>query len=109
MRTYYLILDLKEEPDLINSYEQHHREVWPEVKNSIREAGILDMEIYKFRNRLMMKMDVVDGFDFSKKAELDAANSVVQKWEALMLQFQRPFEDVLPGEKWMPMKCIFKL
>ena len=42
---YCLALDLKDDPALIEEYEQYHRNVWPEIVQSIREAGIKDSEI----------------------------------------------------------------
>ena len=41
-----LAVDLKADPAAIESYRQHHRDVWPEVLSSLRRAGIRHMEIY---------------------------------------------------------------
>ena len=51
-RTYYLALDLKDDAEAIAAYERHHREdrFWPEIGDSIREAGVRDMEIYRTGN-----------------------------------------------------------
>ncbi len=40
MKRYCLALDLKDDPALIEQYEAHHRQVWPEVRQSILDAGI---------------------------------------------------------------------
>jgi L-rhamnose mutarotase len=108
-RRYCLALDLKDDPGLIAEYERHHQEVWPEITHTIRESGIEEMEIYRAGNRLFMVMEVSDEFSFEAKADADGANPRVQEWEALMGKFQRPLPWVMPGEKWLRMKRIFKL
>ncbi len=58
-----LAVDLKADPAAIESYRQHHREVWPEVLSSLRRAGIRHMEIYLLGRRLVMIVET-DGPDF---------------------------------------------
>ena len=45
MKRYCLALDLKDDPELIAQYEAHHREVWPAIIQSIRDAGIEGREV----------------------------------------------------------------
>lgn len=109
MNRYCFALDLKDNMKLIEEYEQFHRDVWPEIKDSIRSSGVIDMQIYRFSNRLFMIMDVNDDFSFDKKAKSDAGNLKVQQWEELMWKFQQPVPGSEPGEKWVLMKKIFDL
>jgi L-rhamnose mutarotase len=109
MKRYCLALDLQDDPALIAEYEAYHREVWPEIKASITDSGITDMEIYRFTNRLFMIMETEDGFDFEHKAAMDAGNPKVQEWEQLMWKFQQPLPGSKPGEKWVLMDKIFEL
>ncbi|QNL50584.1 L-rhamnose mutarotase [Olivibacter sp. SDN3] len=109
MKTYALTLDLKDDPDLIAEYERYHQQIWPEVRQSIIDAGILDMRIYRLGNRLFMTMDVADDFSFEEKGKRDSANAKVQEWEALMWKFQQPLPEAKAGEKWLLMEEIFKL
>lgn len=106
---YCLTLDLKDDPKLITEYEAHHKQVWPEIIQSIRDAGIIAMEIYRFANRLFMIMEVNDTFSFAKKAAADAANNTVQQWENLMWTYQQALPGAQPGEKWKLMDQIFSL
>ena len=46
-KRYCLTLDLKDDPELIAEYEAYHQAVWTEVLQSIKESGIVDMEIYR--------------------------------------------------------------
>ncbi len=109
MKRYCLALDLKNDPVLISEYEDWHQKVWPDIKESIGAAGIIDMEIYRLNERLFMIMETTDSFSFEEKKKMDEANPKVREWEALMWKFQEPFPNAKPGEKWMLMKRIFSL
>jgi len=107
--TYVLALDLKNDPNLIAEYEAYHRKVWPEIKQSIYDKGIIDLQIYRAGNRMMMIMKTRPDFSFDQAAEMDAANPKVQEWETLMWKFQQPLPQAQPGEKWILMDKIFDL
>lgn len=109
MKQYAFGLDLVDDPKLIAEYEAYHQAVWPEICTSIKDAGVTDMVIYRFGNRLFMIMDVDDTFSFEKKNEMDLANPKVQEWEALMWKYQRAIRGAKPGEKWVLMNKIFEL
>ncbi|RZL46193.1 MAG: L-rhamnose mutarotase [Pedobacter sp.] len=109
MDRYCFTLDLKEDKKLIDTYKQYHRSVWPEVKDSIKDAGIENMEIYLISNRLFMIMEVNDDFTFEAKNKADLANAKVQEWEKLMWNFQQALPFAKPGEKWVMMDQIFEL
>jgi len=109
MKRYCLALDLVNDPTLIAEYEAYHQEVWPEIQDSITTAGITDMEIYRFENRLFMIMEVDATFSFDHKGAMDASNPKVQEWEQLMWKYQQAVPGAKPGEKWVLMERIFKL
>jgi L-rhamnose mutarotase len=102
-------LDLFDDTDLITSYEDWHQKVWPEIIESIRSAGIEDMQIYRVSNRLFMVMDVNEQFSFDAKEKSDRENEKVQEWENMMWKYQKPLPFAKPGEKWVLMKEIFSL
>ncbi|HWH62568.1 MAG TPA: L-rhamnose mutarotase [Ginsengibacter sp.] len=109
MKTYCLTLDLKNDPELISEYEEHHKEVWPEIIDSIKDSGIINMQIYRYETRLFMIMQVDDNFSFERKQKLDIDNPKVQEWEALMWKYQQPLLGSEIGEKWKLMDKIFDL
>jgi len=109
MKRYCLTLDLKNDPHLIRQYEEHHKNVWPEIIASIKEAGIEKMEIYRLGTRLCMMMETLDDFSFEKKAAADEGSIKVQQWEELMWRYQQPLSEATKGEKWMLMNKIFSL
>src|SRR5262245_8876677 len=108
-RRYCLTLDLKNDPSLIAEYKRYHERVWPEIKQSITDSGIDEMEIYLLGTRMFMIMEVNERFSFEAKAEADRNNPKVQEWENLMWKFQQALPGARPGEKWLPMERVFKL
>lgn len=109
MQRYCLTLDLRRDEALIAEYVELHKEGRPEIHASIREAGVLDMQLYELDGRLFMIMDVTDDFSFERKAAMDAANPKVQEWEALMAKFQDVGPDADLNAKWKLMRKIFQL
>lgn len=109
MKRFCYALDLVDDAELIAVYEQWHKpeSAWPEITQSITDAGITDMEIYRIGNRLFMVMETTDDFNPEQKALNDAHNPKVQQWEQLMWQFQQPLPWAKPGEKWMKMQRIY--
>jgi len=108
-RRYCFACDLKNDPVLIAEYERHHREIWPEIVQSIKDAGVSDLQIYRIEDRMFMVMEVNENFTFQKKKYLDDNSSIVQEWETLMWQYQQALPFAKPGEKWLPCKKIFQL
>lgn len=108
-RRFCLTLDLKNDPKLIEDYKRYHTQVWPEIVKSIRDSGILDMEIYLLGTRMFMIIEANESFSFQGKAEADRANPKVQEWEQLMWKFQQPLPQAKTGEKWILMEQVFKL
>ena len=109
MKRYALALDLQDDEQLIAEYERLHQSVAPEIQQSIREAGIVRMDIYRFADRMFMVIEADDDFSFDKKAAADAANPLVQEWEQLTWKFQKAIPGSKPGEKWVVMDQIFEL
>ena len=108
-KRYCLTLDLKDDPKLIAEYKRYHEKIWPEITKSIRDAGIVDMEIYLLGTRMFMIMEVSDQFSFAAKRKADKENLKVREWEQLMWKYQQALPQAGPGEKWVLLERIFKL
>ncbi len=110
-RRFCLACDLKDDPALIEQYKEYHapENAWPEITQSIKDAGILDMQIFLTGNRMFMIMEVDDSFDPVRKAEMDANNPKVEEWEQLMWGFQQALPWAPEGVKWLEMEKIFHL
>jgi L-rhamnose mutarotase len=109
MKKYCLALDLVDNPEMIAEYESHHKSIRPEIRKSILEAGITQMEIFRIENRLFMIMETEDDFSFERKDAMDLANPEVQEWEKFVWKYQQALPSAQEGEKWLLMKKIFAL
>ncbi len=105
---YFLLLDLKPDEQSISEYEIHHQSVWPEIEKQILDSGVLCCEIFRFENRLMMRLEVDESFSFERKSRMDKSNEVVQRWESLMDQYQERIGTNKEG-KWQLMSMIYHL
>jgi L-rhamnose mutarotase len=108
-RRFCLTLDLKKDPELIAEYKRYHEKVWPEITQSLKDAGVVDMEIYLLDTRMFMIMEVNEGISFGNKAQMDLANAKVREWEELMGRFQNPLPNASPVERWQLMEKVFEL
>jgi L-rhamnose mutarotase len=104
-----LTLDLKDDAVLIAEYEKYHEKIWPEIEKSIKDSGIITMQIYRLHTRMFMIIEAEDWFTFEAKGKADAANVKVQEWEDLMWKYQQALPQAKAGEKWMLMKKIFEI
>lgn len=109
MPRHCLSLDLQNDPKKIAEYKRYHERIWPEIRDSLFAAGVVNMEIYLVGTRLFMIMDVSDDFSFEKKAAMDSANPKVLEWESLMGNFQAVPEGADPVRRWAKMEKVFDL
>lgn len=104
-----LAVDLRDQPGLVERYQAHHRAVWPEVRASLRRAGIVNMDIYLLGRRLVMVVDT-DGQDYRRCfAKHASSHPRVVEWESLMRSLQQPAPGCLPGDWWAEMRPVFSL
>ncbi len=110
-RRYCLTCDLKDDPQLIEEYKTYHKpgNVWPEITQSIKAAGVEDMQIFLSAHRMFMIIEVNDSFSFEQKSRMDNENQKVREWEEIMWQFQQALPWAREGEKWILMEQIFQL
>ncbi len=108
-RQYCLTLSLEDNDELIREYVEYHKpgNVWPEVIESIRASGIIDMQIYRSGLQLIMVLSVSDEFGFEAKSRSDSVNPKVVEWEQLMERFQE--RAVNAADKWQEIPRIFEL
>jgi L-rhamnose mutarotase len=107
---YCLALDLRDDPAVFEEYDRHHRDVWPEVLAHLRGSGVVDMTIWRRRDRLVMLIETEPGFLIEDLAVGEEAPARVREWEALMGSLQR----ALPGAPsaqpvWQGMDEVFHL
>lgn len=103
---YCFTLDLNDNAILIQEYEACHLTVWSEIIVGIKSVGILDMQIFRWETRMVMTVDVPEGFDLDTAFAKLATMPRQDEWEALMWKFQK---ELVKGEKWVKMDNIFRL
>lgn len=103
-----LFLDLRDDPALIAEYEAHHRAVWPEVQQHLRDHGVTAMQIWRLGTRMCMLMETDDArFDAARMAQAETTSPRVAEWEALMWRLQAPTPWTPAGRKWVEGKPVF--
>jgi len=104
-----LAVDLNGPASTIETSTAYHRQVWPEVLDSLRKSGIQRMDIYLLGRRLVMILETDDP-DFRRCFAAHVASSPrVAEWEALMRSLQTPPPGAPPGEWWTRMEPVFSL
>lgn len=109
MQRFCLTLAMYPDPVLIEEYKERHRQVWPEVLQSLHDAGVLQMQIYLDENRLFMIMDTTDDFTLERKGEMDRANPTVMRWEREMARYQAADPETDASARWKRLDCVFDL
>ncbi len=109
MKQYCFALDLQDDPEMIKEYIEHHKNVWPEVLESISTSGVTEMKIFHAGNRLFMIMETSNDFDSDAKLKADQDSTRVQEWEMLMDVYQKRLPFAKSGQKWVPLENIFSL
>ena len=110
-KRYCKTLTLKDDPELIRKYKEVHAkgQAWPEITQSMKEVGILDMEIYIHLNRLFMIMDTIPDFDHDQAMSELASKPRQKEWEAYVARFQNTSKNASADEKWQLMERIYEL
>lgn len=81
LKRYCKTLDLQDDPMLIAEYEAHHKKIWPEITEYLKNTGIEHMEIWRIGTRLFMIMDVNITYDLNVILE----SEVNQRWEHFVI------------------------
>ena len=71
VKRYCQILEIENNPELIRLYRECHSEAkhWKEIRDGIREVGILEMELYIVDNRVVMIVETPLDFDWGTAME----------------------------------------
>ena len=102
----------------LNSDEEARREYikwhsqeynWKEIREGIREVGILEMEIYILGNLLVMIVDAPADFVWEEAMAKLATLPRQAEWEAFVSQFQGCSKEATSDEKWQMMERMFYL
>lgn len=111
VKRYVQILDLRNDPGLIEAYKLQHSEahMWPEIMEGIKKVGILEMELYIQGDRLVMIVETPLDFDWDTAMAELAALPRQQEWETWNAQYQLCNPGDTSDEKWKLMERMFHL
>ena len=110
MTRHVMIVNLRNDAATIASYRAHHQRVWPEVIESLRNAGVKRMDIHMLDRTVVMVVDLEDDADIDAVFRKHQASSLrVAEWERLMKAMQEPSPGARLGEWWAAMEPVFQL
>ncbi len=110
-KRYVQQLELESDEESIKTYRKLHSEEynWKEIRDGIREVGILEMEIYILGNRLVMIVEAPEDFDWDAAMAKLATLPRQAEWEELVGKFQKCKANATSDEKWQMMERMFYL
>lgn len=110
-KRYVQTLVLNSDEEAREQYIKYHSKEynWKEIREGIKEVGILEMEIYILGNRLVMIVDALEDFDWTSSMARLATLPLQAEWEAFVSQFQGCSPDATSDEKWQMMERMFYL
>ncbi|MBP3714174.1 MAG: L-rhamnose mutarotase [Phocaeicola sp.] len=111
VKRYCQTLQLKDDPELIAEYRRRHSEgvAWKEIRDGIREVGILEMEIYILGTTLFMIVETPLDFDWDTAMAKLATLPRQAEWEDYMAELQDAQPGATSDQKWKLMERMFYL
>lgn len=111
VKRYCQTLQLKDDPELIAEYRRRHSEgvAWKEIREGIREVGILEMEIYILGTTLFMIVETPLDFDWDSAMAKLATLPRQAEWEDYMAELQDAQPGATSDQKWKLMERMFYL
>ena len=111
IKRYVQTLELRDDPALIQEYRKWHSKEhhWKEIRDGIREVGILEMELYILGTRLVMIVDAPEDFCWDEAMQRLATLPRQAEWEAFVAHFQGCSAEARSDEKWQMMERMFYL
>ncbi len=101
---------LRLRPDRVAEYKKLHANVWPSVLAMISACHIRNYSIYlKEPENILFGYWEYHGSDFAADAACMAADPETQRWWAVCIPCQEPFETRKPGEWWATMEEVFHI
>jgi L-rhamnose mutarotase len=86
-------------------YERRHSEIWPEVKQLLKESGVSDYSIYWDKDtNILFAVQKISGEASSQEL---GDNPIIQKWWAYMADIMETNPDNSPVS--IPLKEVFHM
>lgn len=110
-KRYCQVLTLKSDSESIEQYKFWHKKenIWKEIPEGIKKAGILEMEIYLCGNVEFMIVETPLDFEWDKAFGELATYEKQGEWEDFISQYQHAGKGMASEQKWQLMERIFSL
>ena len=90
-------------PDKVDAYVEAHRNVWPEMLDALRAAGVRNYSIFQTGN---LAFGYFESDDLERAASYLAAQEVSARWQKAMAEL---LEQRVPDAGPPPLEEIFRL
>jgi L-rhamnose mutarotase len=97
---------LRVKPEHLDEYQARHREVWPEMRAALSEAGWRNYSLFLQADGTLI--GYLECVDFAAAQASMAATEVNAKWQAEMARFFDS-DGLNPDEAMQPIKEVFHL
>ncbi len=105
MRRVCFVLQVR--PERLEEYKERHREVWPEMKQALRETGWNNYSLFLRPDGLLV--GYLETQDFERALSLMQAREVNERWQREMASFFQNAADVSPDRVMAPLEEVFHL
>jgi L-rhamnose mutarotase len=105
MNRYCFLLQVR--PDLLESYVERHRAVWPEMLAALKESGWHNYSLFVRRDGLLV--GYVESPDLAAAQAAMAATEVNARWQAQMTEFFTGLDGRPPDEGFELLDEVFNL
>ena len=106
MQRYGMVIGLR--PEAEKRYREYHANIWPGVRDMIRECNIRNYSIYLRDGKLFSYFEY-HGPNFADDMAKMAADKTTQEWWAIMMPMQDPLPNRKEGEWWAEMEEVFHM
>jgi L-rhamnose mutarotase len=90
----------------LEEYIRRHNEIWPELVDVLKDAGIVNYTIWNVQNELFGYYECEKGCDYAAKVQ--AESPIVDKWNVFMKNVMTMEMDPVTGAQPM-LKQVFYL
>ena len=98
---------LRVRPDRLEEYRQRHAEVWPEMRDALRDTGWGNYSLFLAPDGLLVGYLETEDFDAARTGM--EAREVNARWQAEMAEFFVALDGSRPDEAMKPLDEVFHL
>ena len=93
---------ISHEPDKLKEYLEYHASVWPEVEAGFKLAGYKEINMFRFKQFIVMQIKVPAGSDLSEMSRKAAeSHPRCAEWNKRMDSYQIGLPGTSNGQKWV--------